>query len=98
MRAFEQDEVDRARGSGLYIVAASTELGVAREERGNGLFARALLDGLSGLADDDADGWIDIGELLGYTREAVLESSDKAQRPTMPRVEGGDPFRVARRR
>ena len=43
-----------------------------------------------------ADGWIDIGELLNYTREAVLELSDKAQRPTMPRVEGGDPFRLAR--
>ena len=96
--AFRQDEVDQARGSGLYIVAASTELGVAREERGNGLFTRALLDGLAGNADRDGDGWIDIGELLGYTREAVLELSDKAQRPTMPRVEGGDPFHLARSR
>lgn len=96
--AFRQEEVDRARGAGLYIVAASTELGVAREERGNGLFTRALLDGLAGSADSDRDGWIDIGELLAYTREAVLQLSDKAQRPTMPRVEGGDPFRLARSR
>lgn len=98
--AFEQDEVDLAIGEGLYIFAASSEAGLARERDGNGLFTRALIDGLDGAADDggDGNGLVDVVELMSYASKRVMDDSDNRQRPTTPRVEGGDPFGLARKR
>jgi uncharacterized caspase-like protein len=93
--AFSQDEVDTAlgEGNGLYIVAASTERGAARERQGNGVFTRALLDGLRGKADTVYDpGTIDVRELVRYVEDAVREMTNGAQRPTVPRGQGGVAF------
>jgi len=94
--AFRQEELDAAAGSGLYIFAASSEAGLAREQEGNGLFTRALLDGLDGAADVDADGAVDVEELMGYASRRVMQASANRQRPTTPRIEGGTPFVLAR--
>ena len=96
--AFQQDEVDTALGEGLYIFAASSEEGLAREQDGNGLFTRALLDGLDGAADASGDGLVDVAELMSYASQRVKDDSQQRQRPTMPRVVGGDPFGLARTR
>ena len=79
--------------NGLYIVAASTELGAAREQDGTGVFTRALLDGLAGAADTVRDkGTINVKELLQYVGEAVARMTDGAQEPTVPQSQGGMPF------
>lgn len=96
VKAFAQEEVQEKQGSGLYIFSASTEQGFAREAEGNGLFTRGLLDGLNGAADRNADGQIQIDELISYTSDYVVEKTDRAQRPTSPKIEGGTPFTLAR--
>jgi uncharacterized caspase-like protein len=100
--AFQQSEVDtlHERSSGLYILAATSDDGFAREQAGNGLFTKALLDGLDGAADagdfGDKDGTVGIDELMHFARYAVLERSEGRQKPTFPRIEGGENFPLAR--
>jgi uncharacterized caspase-like protein len=100
--AFQQSEVDTLleRSSGLYILAATSDDGFAREQAGNGLFTKALLDGLDGAADagdfGDKDGTVGIDELMHFARYAVLERSEGRQKPTFPKVEGGENFPLAR--
>jgi uncharacterized caspase-like protein len=102
--AFQQSEVDtlHERSSGLYILAATSDDGFAREQEGNGLFTKALLDGLDGAADEgdfgDKDGTVGIDELMHFARYAVLERSEGRQKPTFPKVEGGENFPLARAR
>ncbi len=102
--AFRQEEVDAAleRSSGLYIFAATSDDAFAREQEGNGIFTRAILDGLSGAADEgsfgDKDGYVGVSELMQFARYAVLEKSAGRQVPTFPRVEGGENFPLARAR
>jgi len=96
--SFDQREVDEAAGTGLYIIAASSEAGFAQEMEGNGLFTRALLEGLDGAADADGDGLVGIDELKIYATTAVHERSAGRQRPTAPRIEGGEDFPLARAR
>lgn len=89
---FDQREVDAAQGTGLYILAASTELGLAQEVDGNGLFTAAVLAGLDGAADRDDNGFVDVAELATFVQSQVHERSGGRQRPTVPRVEGGEGF------
>ncbi len=95
--AFEQTEVDAALGTGLYILAASSESSFALETEGNGLFTRAILAALDGGAPDRNDnGFIDVDELQSFVADFVHEESGGRQRPTVPRVEGGEGFPLAR--
>jgi len=94
--SYDQTEVDEAAGTGLYIIAASSESGFAQETQGNGLFTRALLEGLDGAADTDGDGLVGIDELKTYATTVVHERSEGRQRPTAPRIEGGENFPLAR--
>jgi len=96
--AFDQKSVNEAAGTGLYIIAASSEKGFAQEMRGNGLFTRCLLEGLEGPADRDGDGFVGIEELKNFATAAVHERSAGRQRPTAPRIQGGEDFPLARRR
>ncbi len=95
--AFDQKTVNDAAGTGLYIIAASSERGFAQEMRGNGLFTRCLIEGLDGAADRNRDGFVGIEELKTYATAAVHERSGGRQRPTVPRIEGGEDFPLARR-
>ncbi len=96
--AFDQKTVNDAAGTGLYIIAASSEQGFAQEMGGNGLFTRCLIEGLDGGADANRDGLVGIDELKTYATAAVHEKSAGRQRPTAPRIEGGEDFPLARRR
>ncbi|MFN0009802.1 MAG: TPR end-of-group domain-containing protein [Planctomycetota bacterium] len=94
--AFDQKAVNEAAGTGLYIIAASSEQGFAQEMRGNGLFTKCLLEGLDGAADSNRDGLVGIDELKTFATAAVHERSGGRQRPTAPRIEGGEDFPLAR--
>ena len=96
MDSFAQAEVDEALGTGLYIVAASSEKGFAQEMGGNGLFTAAILEGLDGAADTNGDGLVGIDELKNYAATTVHQRSDGQQRPTFPLTEGGESFSLSR--
>ncbi|MFN0008725.1 MAG: PDZ domain-containing protein [Planctomycetota bacterium] len=95
--AFDQKSLDEAAGTGLYIIAASSEQGFAQETTGNGLFTRCLLEGLDGAADANGDGRVGIEELRIFATAAVHERSGGRQRPTAPRIEGGEDFPLVRK-
>ncbi len=99
-----QDEVNAFKSAddatGLYILASSTDDSFAREANGNGLFTRALLDGLAGAADTgalgDKNGLVEIEELKNFGYFQVLESSEGKQRATVPKVISGENFPLGR--
>ncbi len=71
-----------SRGSGLYILTASTAFQTAqeREDDQNGLLTKHLLDGIrEGKADADDDGLISIEDLYQYVRRQV--AVEGAQEP-----------------
>jgi hypothetical protein len=93
------DEADRVRAGdreGIYIVAASADDEFAREQGGNGVFTRALLDAISKTGDGDGDGLVQIEEMKLFARDRVHESSGGRQVPTWPLVAGGENFAIAK--
>lgn len=96
---YKTAEVEEAQGSGLHIIAASTEAGSAIEKDGHGLFTYALLQALDGAADGAGgrpqDGKVDIDELKTYIAAQVYELSGHTQRPTTPSSRAGRPFALA---
>ena len=70
--------------SGVVVMAACTgkESGVERTDWGHGAFTMALLDGMKGGADQDADNIITVKELDLYTTRRVKELTGGKQHPT----------------
>jgi hypothetical protein len=96
-RAIEQATVDTLRErEGIYVLAASADDEFAREQQGNGVFTRVLLDGLEGQADKNHDGLVDIEEIKTYASSELHVRSGGKQHPTFPKVEGGESFPLAR--
>src|SRR5262249_42340293 len=93
-----QRERDDAAAAGLYIVAASSDSGFAKEQEGHGLFTKAILDGLDGGADANGNGVVEINELISFATSAVSEKSHGQQVPTSPRIQAQaqEPFGLAR--
>ncbi len=82
MDAFIRDLADDE--SGVVVMAASTgaEISVEMQEYGHGAFTVALLEGLDGKADFNADGAVYLTELDAYVTERVKEITNGAQHPT----------------
>ena len=78
---------DALTSSGLAVVTSTGPLSVARESDayGGGVFSRALLTGLRGSADVDADGRITLEEAYEYSFETTVADtfagSSSVQRP-----------------
>lgn len=70
--------------SGVVVMAACTgkESGVEHTDWGHGAFTMALLDGMKGGADQDADNIITVKELDLYTTRRVKELTGGKQHPT----------------
>lgn len=70
--------------SGVVVMAACTgkESGVEHTDWGHGAFTMALLDGMKGAADQDADNIITVKELDLYTTRRVKELTGGKQHPT----------------
>jgi hypothetical protein len=49
----------------------------------NGLFTHALINGLQGHADENADKYITAGELFHYTKQCVMNATDNEQIPVI---------------
>jgi len=84
--------------SGLYVLGACAADGQARERDGHGLFTSALLGGLSGEADRDGSGTIELWELWAHVESVVRAESGGRQAPSMGVVKEGEDFPLARAR
>jgi WD40 repeat protein len=71
----EKTAVDRLkRAIGRAMIVASSDTQVALEGyKGHGVFTYALVDGLSGKADGDKNGYVSVKELSTYVENAVPE-------------------------
>ena len=74
----------RAAGTGIVILTASTgkEESAEHKDWGHGAFTKAVLEGLGGKADYDADRVVDIKELDLYITQRVKALTNGAQHPT----------------
>ena len=84
---------------GLAILGASGGGEFAQEsgEWNNGVFTRCLIEGLRDeLADDNADGIVNIGELKNYIARKVPEMTRGQQKPSLVSYDPDQEFAVAR--
>ena len=85
---------------GIYMIAASTDSGFALETEGNGIFTRALTDGLAGEADSgrfgNKNGPVEIEELKWFVRLQVIERSSGRQKISVPKELAGENFPIGR--
>jgi WD40 repeat protein/outer membrane protein OmpA-like peptidoglycan-associated protein len=80
-----------AEGTGLVVLASSTGRESALESSdyggGHGAFTAAMLEGLSGQADMDDNGYISMAELQAYVSRRVPDITKGQQHPTFPLIE-----------
>lgn len=74
--------------SGGFVAFTASEMGqMPREgpqwDGGHGVFTYFLLEGLRGMADEDQDGVVTLGEMMEYTRDRVRRATANAQIPTI---------------
>lgn len=84
---------------GLAILGASGGGEFAQEsgEWNNGIFTRCLIEGLrDALADENADGIVNIGELKNYIARKVPEMTKGQQKPSLVSYDPDQEFAVAR--
>ena len=89
--ALSADEITRKySGEGRMTIAASRNMERAVEDKslGHGVFTYYLIEGLSGEADDDADGVVTASELLEYLPERVREASKRLGCEHVPVLSG----------
>jgi uncharacterized caspase-like protein len=69
--------------NGVAILASTKEGGHSLEgpQWNNGLFARALIDGLTGFADYDSSGYVNLQELSAYINRTISRESAMIQQP-----------------
>jgi len=58
------------------------------QENGKSLFVQVLVNGLSGMADRNKNGWLMASEVGDYVKQQVLERSKGAQHPLFVQLEG----------
>ncbi|MBN8527250.1 MAG: hypothetical protein J0M02_18105, partial [Planctomycetes bacterium] len=78
---------DLGAGIGAVVLASSRggEASYESDPDRNGLFTAALLAGLRGAADADADGWVAADEMLRWTAGETARRSGDLQHPTIDR-------------
>ena len=73
-----------ASGSGVVVMTAATGAETSQEDPswGHGAFTKALLDGLTGQADYDQNGMIDLKEIDLFVSHRVIALTGEQQHPT----------------
>ena len=92
-RVVSADEMARqmTAGEGFYLLAATKPGEEAKEQSSlaHGAFTYAVLEGLRGSADTDADGQLTVSELFGYVARRVPTLTQGRQHP-YSKMEGTD--------
>ena len=91
--AVSADEMARqmTTGEGFFLLAAAKpgEESKERSQLGHGAFSYALLEGVGGQGDGDADGTLTVSELFGYVARRVPQLTRGGQHP-YNKMEGTD--------
>jgi tetratricopeptide (TPR) repeat protein len=91
----ESDTEKRA----VQVLTAADKRETVGRKQGRSLFAQALIQGLSGMADLDKNGWLMATELGRYVARQVQEQSQGTQHPVFARLEGdGDTILIEGRK
>ncbi|TKB91840.1 MAG: tetratricopeptide repeat protein [Nitrospira sp.] len=84
-RLTPEDEMERR---GVQVLTAGDKGESLSQENGRSLFVQALVNGLSGMADRNNNGWLMASEVGAYIQQQVLEQSKGAQHPLFVQLEG----------
>lgn len=76
---------EAGEGRAIFTATQVGQVGIEKALRGRktGLFTHYLLEALSGLADENGDGVVTLGETIDYTTNLVHAASRGKQRPTV---------------
>ena len=80
-----EDEMERRA---VQVLTAGDKGESLSQENGRSLFGQVLLNGLSGMADRNKNGWLMASEVGDYVKQEVLERSKGAQHPLFVQLEG----------
>ena len=84
-RLAPEDETERRA---VQVLTAGDKGESLSQENGKSLFVQALVNGLSGMADRNKNGWLMATEVGAYIQQQVLEQSNGAQHPLFVQLEG----------
>jgi hypothetical protein len=91
------DRIASGKGKVILSASAANEISVETDELRHGVFTYYLLEGLSGVADTDADGVITVDEVFKYVSEKVPRATGQEQHPVKKgSVEGSLVLGIAR--
>jgi tetratricopeptide (TPR) repeat protein len=83
----------------VQILTAADKGEALTQQQGKSLFVQALVDGLKGRADQNANGWLMASELGIFVKQQVERGSEGKQHPVFGRLEGdGDTILVEGRK
>lgn len=84
-RLAPEDDTERRA---VQVLTAGDKGEFLGQENGRSLFVQVLVNGLSGLADRNKNGWLMASEIGGFVKQQVLERSKGAQHPLFAQLEG----------
>ena len=84
-RLAPEDETERRA---VQVLTAGDKGESLSQENGRSLFVQVLVNGLSGMADRNKNGWLMASELGDYVKQQVLERSKDTQHPVFLQLEG----------
>ena len=84
-RLAPEDETERRA---VQVLTAGDKGESLSQENGKSLFVQALLNGLSGMADRNKNGWLMASEVGAYIQQQVLEQSKGTQHTSMCSLRG----------
>jgi tetratricopeptide (TPR) repeat protein len=84
-RLAPEDETERRA---VQVLTAGDKGESLSQENGRSLFVQVLVQGLSGMADRNKNGWLMASEVGDYVKQQVLERSKGVQHPLFVQLEG----------
>jgi Caspase domain/Tetratricopeptide repeat len=84
-RLAPEDEMERRA---VQVLTAGDKGESLSQENGKSLFVQLLVNGLSGMADRNKNGWLMASEVGDYVKQHILEQSKGAQHPLFVQLEG----------
>jgi tetratricopeptide (TPR) repeat protein len=84
-RLAPEDDTERRA---VQVLTAGDKGESLSQENGRSLFVQVLVNGLSGMADRNKNGWLMASEVGDYVKQQVLERSKGAQHPLFVQLEG----------
>jgi len=84
-RLAPEDEMERRA---VQVLTAGDKGESLSQEKGKSLFVQVLLQGLSGAADRNKNGWLMASEIGDYVKQQVSERSKGVQHPLFVQLEG----------